>query len=46
MAAADNQDQPTEERIGNAIGKILVLALIAFFLWGYGTTLTARLGLF
>jgi len=28
------------------IGKIFVLALIAFFLWGYSTTLVAKLGLF
>jgi hypothetical protein len=26
------------------IGKIFVLALVAFFLWGYTTTLAAKLG--
>jgi hypothetical protein len=35
-----------EERLGSMIGKISVLALIAFFLWGYSTTLLAKLGLF
>jgi hypothetical protein len=28
------------------VGKIMVLALIAFLVWGYATTLLARLGLF
>jgi hypothetical protein len=28
------------------IGKIFVLALIAFLLWGYSTTLLAKLGFF
>jgi len=40
------QEQSAEERIGSMIGKIFVLALVAFFLWGYATTLAAQLGLF
>ena len=38
MSIAKQQEQPIEERIGNAVGKILVLALVAFFplaLWVY-----------
>ena len=42
----EQQDQSAEERIGSMIGKIFVLALVAFFLWGYITTLAAQLGLF
>jgi hypothetical protein len=42
----EQQEQSAEERIGSMIGKILVLALIAFFLWGYSTTLLAKLGFF
>jgi hypothetical protein len=42
----EQQDQSAEGRIGSMIGKIFVLALIAFFLWGYATTLVAKLGLF
>jgi hypothetical protein len=44
--STEQQDQSAEERIGSMIGKILVLALVAFFLWGYITTLAAQLGLF
>jgi hypothetical protein len=40
------QEQSAEERIGSMIGKIFVLALVAFFVWGYMTTLAAKLGLF
>ena len=40
------QEQSAEEGIGSMIGKIFVLALVAFFLWGYSTTLVAKLGLF
>jgi len=39
------QEQSAEERIGSMIGKIIVLALVAFLLWGYTTTLLAQLGL-
>jgi len=42
----DQQEQSVEERIGTMIGKIIVIALIAFFLWGYATTLLAKLGFF
>ena len=42
----NQQDQPIEERIGSMIGKVIVLALIAFLLWGYSTTLLAKLGFF
>ena len=44
--STEPQEQSAEERIGSMIGKIFVLALIAFFLWGYSTTLVAKLGLF
>ena len=46
MSIPDQQEQSVEERIGTMIGKIIVLALIAFLLWGYSTTLLAKLGLF
>jgi hypothetical protein len=42
----EQKELPIEERIGNAIGKIFVLALVAFFLWGYGSSLASKLGLF
>jgi len=32
--STEQQEQSAEERIGSMIGKIFVLALIAFFLWG------------
>jgi len=38
-------EPPIEERIGETIGKIIVLALCAFLLWGYSTTLLAQLHL-
>ena len=41
----DQQEQSVEERIGTMIGKIIVIAL-AFSLWGYTTTLLAKLGFF
>jgi hypothetical protein len=47
--STEQQEQSAEERIeriGSMIGKIFVLALIAFFLWGYTTTLLAKLGFF
>jgi hypothetical protein len=34
------------ERIGSVIGKVIVIALAAFFLWGYSTTFLAQVGLF
>jgi hypothetical protein len=46
MSIEDQQEQSVEERIGSMIGKIIVLALMAFLLWGYSTTLLAKLGLF
>ena len=46
MTIPEQQEQPIEERVGSAIGKAFVLALIAFFLWGYSTTLLAKLGFF
>jgi hypothetical protein len=46
MDIPKQQEQSVEERIGSMIGKIIVLALIAFFVWGYGSTLVAKLGLF
>jgi len=46
MNIPKQQEQSIEERIGSMIGKIMVLALIAFFVWGYGSTLAAKLGLF
>jgi len=44
--STQQQDQSAEERIGDMIGKIFVLALAAFFLWGYAPVLLAKLGLF
>jgi len=44
--STDQQDQSAEERIGSVIGKVFVLALVAFFLWGYSTVLLAKLRLF
>jgi len=46
MSIQDKQEQSVEERIGTMIGKIIVLVLIAFFLWVNTTTLLAKLGLF
>jgi hypothetical protein len=41
------QDGPIEARIGSLTGKIIVIALIAFFVWGYAPTLAAKvIGLF
>ena len=45
MSSPKPPEPPIEERIGEMIGKILVLALCAFFLWGYTTTLLAQLHL-
>jgi len=46
MNIPKQQEQSAEERIGGMIGKIIVLALIAFFAWGYASTLAAKLGIF
>ena len=46
MSIEDQQEQSVEERVGSMIGKIIVLVLMAFLLWGYSTTLLAKLGLF
>jgi hypothetical protein len=46
MTSPENQDEPTEVRIGNMIGKIFVAALAAFLLWAYFTAIAANLGLF
>jgi hypothetical protein len=46
MSIPDEQEQSVEERIGTMIGKIIVLTLIAFLLWGYSTTLLAKLWFF
>jgi hypothetical protein len=46
MDIPKQQEQSAEERIGSMIGKIIVLALIAFLVWGYVSTLAAKLGLF
>lgn len=46
MDIPKQQEQSAEERIGSMIGKIIVLALIAFFVWGYASTLAAKLGMF
>jgi hypothetical protein len=46
MDIPKQQGQSVEERIGSMIGKIIVLALIAFFVWAYASTLAAKLGIF
>jgi hypothetical protein len=46
MDIPKQQEQSAEERIGTMVGKIMVLALIAFFVWAYTSTLAAKLGLF
>jgi hypothetical protein len=45
MSNPQPPEPPTEERIGEAIGKIIFLAICAFLLWGYSTTLLAQLQL-
>jgi hypothetical protein len=44
MDIPKQREQSAEECIGSMIGKIIVLALIAFFVWGYASTLAAKLG--
>jgi hypothetical protein len=46
MNIPKQQEQSVEKHIGSMIGKIMVLALIAFFVWGYRSPLAAKLGLF
>jgi hypothetical protein len=46
MDIPKQQEQSAEERIGTMVGKIMVLTLIAFFVWAYGSTLAAKLALF
>ena len=46
MSSAEQETPTIEERIGSAIGKVMVLALCAFLLWGYSTTFLAQLGMF
>jgi len=41
----NEKEQSSEERIGNLIGTILCLLLLAFFIWGYWPTVAAQLGL-
>ena len=41
----DEATQQRIDRIGGMIGKVIVLALIAFLLWGYSTTFLAQIGL-
>jgi hypothetical protein len=45
MSSPKQPEPPIEERIGEMMGKIIVLALCAFLLWGYSTTLLAQLHL-
>jgi hypothetical protein len=45
MSSPQPPEASPEERIGEMIGKIIVLALCAFLLWGYTTTLLAQLHL-
>ena len=46
MSIAEQNSLPTEERIGSMAGKVFVLALCAWLLWGYSTTFLAQVGLF
>jgi hypothetical protein len=45
MSSPKQPEPPIEERIGEMMEKIIVLALCAFLLWGYSTTLLAQLHL-
>jgi len=42
----DEATQERIDRIGSVIGKLIVIALAAFLLWGYSTTFLAQVGLF
>jgi hypothetical protein len=46
MSIAEQNSLPTEDRIGSMAGKVFVLALCAWLLWGYSTTFLAQVGLF
>ena len=46
MSIAEQHGPPVEERIGGMVGKVIVLALCTFLLWGYATTFLAQVGLF
>ena len=41
----DEATQEQIDRIGSMIGKVFVIALAAFLLWGYSTTFLAQVGL-
>jgi hypothetical protein len=45
MSSPKQPEPPIEKRIGEMMGKIIVLALCAFLLWAYSTTLLAQLHL-
>jgi hypothetical protein len=46
MSIAEQNSPPVEDRVGAMVGKVIVLALCAFLLWGYSTTFLAQVGLF
>jgi hypothetical protein len=46
MSIAEPNSPPIEERLGSMVGKVIVLALCAFLLWGYATTFLAQVGMF
>jgi hypothetical protein len=46
MATPETKDEPVEERIGNRIGNMFCLALVAYFVWAYASTIAAQIGLF
>jgi len=41
----DEATQERIDRIGRIIGKVIVIALVAFLLWGYSTTFLDQVGL-
>jgi hypothetical protein len=38
------RDKPTEERLGNLIGKIFTLVLTGWFIWAYWPAVAGQLG--
>jgi hypothetical protein len=46
MSIPEQHAPSSEDRIGSMVGKVVVLALCAFLLWGYSTTFLAQVGLF
>jgi len=46
MATPEIKPEPVEERVGKLIGNVFSLLLLAFFVWGYWSTVAAQLGLF